>query len=258
MLLWFFSYVVGKDGCMDMCMDVHTCLVGINDIQQSNCGASYPHAVCVKGVPHNREAEGSFSNSHLWKQEKWELADKRQPPPRGVLSCSAQWSWSQNQKKEISITRFRSPHLSQNWSFWGADVRQMEGTKPSLCLHPALNSYLPFCDDISQEDGTARSFLNLNRPFCLCERVSSPLEREKQTEECKGVPLPVPSLGGGWRGQAKPRSIVQPHTTPPSSSTWRLGQGFKYCITAFGREYLLKIPEKLLAREFADKSKMKN
>lgn len=55
---------------MGMYMYAHVCLVSINDVQQRNCGASYPHAVCVKGVPHYREAEGSFSNYHLWKQEK--------------------------------------------------------------------------------------------------------------------------------------------------------------------------------------------
>lgn len=125
-----------------MCMYAHVHLVSTNDIQKNNCGVSYPHAVCVKGVPHYREAGGSFFNSHLWKQEKWELAEK-QPPPRGVLPCSAQWSWSQNQKKEIPITSFRRPHLPQWWPFWGADVWQWKGQNPvSVYSHHLIPIYL--------------------------------------------------------------------------------------------------------------------
>lgn len=79
----------------------------------------------------------------------------------------------------------------------------MEGTKSSLCLLAALNSYLPYCDDISQEDWTASSFLNPNHLFCLCERVSSPLERGKQTNECEGVSLPAPSPWGRMKRPGK-------------------------------------------------------
>lgn len=43
-----------------MCMYAHVHLVRTNDIQQSNCGVSYPHAVSVKGVPNYREAGGAF------------------------------------------------------------------------------------------------------------------------------------------------------------------------------------------------------
>lgn len=71
-----------------------------------------------------------------------------------------------------------------------------KGQNP-IFLFLALNSYLPFCDDISQEEGTVRSFLNPNHPFWFCERVSSPLERRKHTNEREGVSLPAPSLGGG-------------------------------------------------------------
>jgi len=47
-------------------------------------------------------------------------------------------------------------------------------------------------------------------------------------------------------------------TTPCSHSTQRLRQGFKYYITAFGREYLLEVPGKLLAGGFAAKSYVKH
>lgn len=156
--------------------------------------------MCVKGVPHYRENRGSFSNSHLWKQEKWELAEK-QPPPRGVLPCSAQWSQSQNQKEEILITWFRRPHLSQCWPFWGADVWQIEGTKSSLCLLPAFNSYLLFCDDISYEEGTVRSFLDPN-PSLLVSWMG--VKSTGRKEAVKWMWGSFPPCSFTWRRMKRP------------------------------------------------------
>ena len=64
------SYMGGA-GELRVC--VHTCTrmpVSITDVQQRNCGALYPHTVCVKGAPNCREAEGSFPSSHLWEPEE--------------------------------------------------------------------------------------------------------------------------------------------------------------------------------------------
>lgn len=165
-------------------------------------------------------------------------------------------------KDKTKKRKYPTPGLEDLISFSAGPIKELmfdrwRGQNPVTVYSQHLIPIdLPFCDDISQEGGTARSFLNPNHPLQLCERVSSPLERRKQTNECEGVSLPAPSLGGGWRGQAKPKDILQPHITPHSSSMWRLRQGFRCCITAFGREYLLEFPEKLLG-EFTDKSNMK-